>query len=96
MIDGSLALFHVPQMAFYETLPSLLANSRKDESSTMNIDDVRKQWVIDALEVEEQNRVGNLVLLVPPPKPDDPLGSQYFITCASFGKNGDVVWAVTK
>jgi hypothetical protein len=99
MMDGSLALFYMPPMAYYEALPSMLKESGDDDSpSKMKIDDdsnVRKQWVIDALEEVERNRVGNLVFLVPPPSDADD-SSQYFITCAAFGKDGDIVWAVTK
>jgi len=44
--------------------------------------------------------VGNLSFLVLPPGNKPPTANQsnhqYFITCAAFGKQGDVIWAVTK
>ena len=104
MMDGSLALFYMPPMAFYESLPSSSSSSsssstkdtgedkhppetKMDDDSTM-----QKQWVMETLEEVERNRVGNLVYFVPPPSDE----TQYFITCAAFGKDGDIVWAVTK
>ena len=100
MMDGSLALFCMPPMAFYEALPSSSSSSNKDTGEeklppeTKLDDDIttQKQWLMDTLEEVERNRVGNFVYLVPPPSDE----TQYFITCAAFGKDGEIVWAVTK
>ena len=100
MMDGSLALFCMPPIAFYEALPSSSSSSNKDTGEdklppeTKLDDDIttQKQWLMDTLEEVERNRVGNFVYLVPPPSDE----TQYFITCAAFGKDGDIVWAVTK
>ncbi len=102
MMDGSLALFYLPPMAYYEALPSsipVMENDKDDGPSKMMIGDddyniMRKQWAMNALEEVERKRVGNLVFLIPSPPESD--ASQYFITCAAFGKDGDIVWAVTK
>ena len=98
MIDGSLALFYMPPMAFYETFPSSIIvgkdNSvppRKEVASRLNNDDDKK-WVANVLKEEEMNRVGNILYLVPPGSMEE----DYFITCAAFGKDGEVIWAVTK
>lgn len=99
MMDGSLALFCMPPMAFYEALPSSSSSSNMDGEDKLppetKLDDditTQKQWLMDTLEEVERNRVGNFVYLVPPPSDE----TQYFITCAAFGKDGDIVWAVTK
>ena len=109
MIDGSLALFHIPPLAFYETIinDSDVVVPEKTVTNTDNAkkpvddgdsDNERRKWVMKLLREEESKKVGNLVYLVPPYKQsssnDD--SSQYFITCATFGKHGDVIWAVTK
>ena len=144
MIDGSLALFHLPQAAFYETLPSMLASlhgggveegtySGKEKTRTTKkklpkkkqpaVDDLgeggeqrRQETITTLLEGEELNRMGNLAYLVPPPQNNDyghdyvgpaaekqkqaqeksRSASQYFTTCAAFGKHGVIIWAVTK
>ncbi|KAL7541207.1 hypothetical protein ACHAXR_012653, partial [Thalassiosira sp. AJA248-18] len=90
MIDGSLSLFWMPPMAFYETLYSSITNVMDDNE--------KKQWVVKLLKEEEKKRVGNLLYLVPRLEPSaaKPSSPQYFITCAAFGKNGEVIWAVTK
>lgn len=104
MMDGSLALFYLHPMAYYEALPSSLPVTENDEDegpSKMMINDnddhyntMRKQWAMSALEEIERKRVGNLLFLISPPPESD--ATQYFITCAAFGKDGNIVWAVTK
>lgn len=108
MIDGSLALFHIPPLAFYETIIS--ESDVAPEKTVTGADYVKKPvadaddnerriWVMKLLKEEESKKVGNLVYLVPPYKQSssmDESSQQYFITCAAFGKHGDVIWAVTK
>ncbi len=104
MMDGSLALFYLHPMAYYEALPSSLPVTENDEDegpSKMMINNdnqhyntMRKQWAMNALEEVERKRVGNLLFLISPPPESD--ATQYFITCAAFGKDGNIVWAVTK
>lgn len=99
MIDGSLALFWMHPMAFYETLHSSISDDNGKAKTDMNKNEFREQWVMNLLREEEKNRVGNLAFLVPPKESkvsaDRSSGPDYFITCAAFGKN-DVLWAVTK
>ena len=93
MIDGSLALFYMPPMAFYETFHSSIIVGKDNVPSKKgaNLNDDKK-WVANALKEEEMNRVGNILYLVPPGSMEE----DYFITCAAFGKDGEVIWAVTK
>mmetsp|Transcript_15409 Transcript_15409/g.31363 ORF Transcript_15409/g.31363 Transcript_15409/m.31363 type:complete len:852 (+) Transcript_15409:452-3007(+) len=118
MIDGSLALFRISPLAFYETIPSMISRSndknggkRKGKTAGKRKDHVPESAkninitvVRELLEKEEANREGNVVYLIPPPKGkrlsldsrDSPKRHDYFVTCAAFGKNGDVLYAVTK
>ena len=84
MIDGSLSLFLMPPMAFYETLEQDLYSPK----ANINVDDEWKTAATSLLEAEE-SKLGNLAYIVPP-------SAQYFITCAAFGKHGDVVWCCSK
>jgi hypothetical protein len=89
----------MPRVAFYETLPSMLASPPEDgtEEGVFFRDEVaqnkkkkspkkkqstadalgeeeeqrKKQTVATLLRGEEQNRMGNLAYLVPPPQNDD-------------------------
>ena len=87
-------------MAFYETFPSSIiigkndtvTPPRKEVASRLNNNDDDKKWVAKVLKEEEMNRVGNILYLVPPGSMEE----DYFITCAAFGKDGEVIWAVTK
>lgn len=86
MMDSSLALFHIPPMAFYEII---------SHDSKVDTD------VGDLLEEEEANMAGNVLYLVPPPKENDQSlisTQQYSVTCAAFGrgKHADVIYALTK
>ncbi|KAL9186097.1 hypothetical protein ACHAXT_005335 [Thalassiosira profunda] len=81
MIDGGLGLFHVPPLAFYEVL-----GSRTDGDGN------GRDKVLAALREEDAGRAGTLAYLVLPPGEE----GAPFVTCAAFGKHGDVVWAVTK
>ena len=95
-------------MAFYETLHPPQLSSRINHvlfSKKKKVEDERKKWVMGLLKEEEAGRVGNLAYLVPPPRDDYESWAgkksaasqpQYFITCAAFGKHGQVLWAVTK
>ena len=101
MIDGSLALFRMPPEAYHEALPSMMASDGAGDDD--DDDDSRRMrgWVAELLEEEERSMAGKLAYVVPPQgngplPPGDPPRPQYFITCAAFGKNGDVLWAVTK
>ena len=85
MIDGSLGLFLIPHLAYYETLTST-------DTGIAEVDE-RKKSVMKLLKDEDLCRVGTLGYIVPPPRASNP---NYFITCAAFGKHGDVIWAVTK
>ncbi|KAL7545503.1 hypothetical protein ACHAWF_008852 [Thalassiosira exigua] len=89
MIDGSLAIFWLPPMAFYEALYTWIV-----------VDGERRQWVANLLTEQELGRAGNLMYLVPPPSEKSRSSisqSDYFVTSATFCKNeDDVVWAVTK
>jgi len=114
MIDGSLALFWIPPMAFYETLHDGKESLPAPLSAKATILETNeKKRIMKLLKEEEAGRVGNLAYLVPPPKEEGanqrmtPSSSakktssssnkpQYFITCAAFGKHGQVIWAVTK
>lgn len=109
MIDGSLALFHIPPLAFYETITSetdvvpektvTSADYVKKTAADADDNERRKKLVMKLLLEEESKKVGNLVYLVPPYKQStstDDSSPQYFITCAAFSKHGDVIWAVTK
>lgn len=93
MNDGSLALFWMPPMAFYETIHAPITGAIAGDIES-------KQWVVNLLNDEDLSRVGNLQYLVPPPGGKESSSSdpnpEYFITCAAFGKNGDVIWAATK
>jgi hypothetical protein len=101
MIDGSLAIFWVPPAAFNEALPSLMmSDGAKEDHDDNNNNTLTREWVAEFLGKEERSMECNLAFVVPPqtnrPPPGDPPQPQYFITCATFGKNGDVIWAVTK
>ena len=85
MIDGSLGLFLIPHLAYYETLTST-------DTGIAEVDE-RKKSVMKLLKDNDLCRVGTLGYIVPPPQASNP---NYFITCAAFGKHGDVIWAVTK
>ena len=108
MIDGSLALFHIPPLAFYETIISesdvvpekTVTGADYIKKPVADADDnERRIWAMKLLKEEESKKVCSLVYLVPPYKQSssmDGSSQQYFITCAAFGNNGDVIWAVTK
>lgn len=85
MIDGSLGLFLIPHLAYYETLTST-------DTGIAEVDE-RKKSVMKLLKDEDLSRVGTLGYVVPPHQASNP---NYFITCAAFGKHGGVIWAVTK
>jgi len=89
MSDCSLALFFIPPMAFYETLPSMIAKGTET--------DEKIGLVRSLLSTEEANRAGNVAYLVPP-QSDDASGTtpQYSVTCGAFGKDGDILYAGTK
>eukprot|EP00985_Skeletonema_marinoi_P011567 scaffold5501_cov142-Skeletonema_marinoi.AAC.1 len=83
--DGSLVLFYIPPIAFYETLPA------SPESSTS----AKEAETLDIMKRDESRRVGNIAYLTDPPQSEED-NSSYFITCAAFGKNGEEVYAATK
>jgi len=85
MIDGSLGLFLIPHLAYYETLTSA-------DTGIVEVDE-RKKSIMKLLKDEDLSRVGTLGYIVSPPQASN---ANYFITCAAFGKHGDIVWAVTK
>lgn len=93
MIDGSFALFHIPPTAFHEVdHDELDSPSRRAASGGGG---KREKWVVKSLERD----VGNLAFVVPPRRGGGSAGGggkPYFVTCATFGKNGEVIWAVTK
>ena len=101
MIDGSLALFRMPPAAYHEALPSMMAGDGAGDDDDEGDSRRTRGWVAELLEEEERSMAGKLAYVVPPQgngplPPGDPPRPQYFITCAAFGKNGDVLWAVTK
>mmetsp|Transcript_28152 Transcript_28152/g.44299 ORF Transcript_28152/g.44299 Transcript_28152/m.44299 type:complete len:725 (-) Transcript_28152:66-2240(-) len=84
--DGSLVLFHIPPIAFYETLPSPPGSVTSEKAKDAEMLDIMKH--------DESRRVGNIAYLTDPLKSEE--DNSYFITCAAFGKNGDEVYAATK
>ena len=76
MIDGSLSLFWIPPLAFYETMPSLINDKTSDDSVSASAkgktsgkrkEDVKDKaskakmkWVGAVLESEEANMMGNV------------------------------------
>lgn len=121
MMDGSLALFWLPPVAYHEALSTEICTSDNNKTLTGlvneegGLDDnskgINMEWVVESLEREERSMAGNLAYIVAPPPPilkleengRPPQQPQYFITCATFGKNtsgnkgeGDIIWAVTR
>jgi hypothetical protein len=89
MLDESLALIHIPSVAFYE----LLLPDNNDEAAT-NTDALLK-------EADANNLSGNLMYLIPPPNNEggvDGANNPYSVLCATFGKgrHENIIYAVTK
>ncbi|KAL3785612.1 hypothetical protein HJC23_004760 [Cyclotella cryptica] len=98
MIDSSLALFHIPPLAFYEMLPSGVTAFSTDEEKITSGDSKEEEpgLIHQLLKEEAANIAGNFMYLVPPrTKETSPSHLQYSVTHAAFGGNGDVVYAVT-
>jgi hypothetical protein len=99
MVDSSLALVHIPRIAFYEMLP---------HQATSNDHDVEHSHIFGSVDMElrnlleeaEANMAANVLYLTQPSKDDDAITSskQYSVNCAAFGKGKhvDILYAVTK
>jgi hypothetical protein len=111
MIDWSLALFYIPPVAFYEMLPDKMEKGASDGSDE-NFEFLRKMLSSEEksasaeeeftslqmlLKEEEATMAGNIMYLIPPATKGQTVSTpNYEVTAASFGKNGDVIYAGTK
>eukprot|EP00559_Dactyliosolen_fragilissimus_P007342 CAMPEP_0184868020 /NCGR_PEP_ID=MMETSP0580-20130426/28781_1 /TAXON_ID=1118495 /ORGANISM="Dactyliosolen fragilissimus" /LENGTH=427 /DNA_ID=CAMNT_0027368629 /DNA_START=155 /DNA_END=1435 /DNA_ORIENTATION=- len=97
MNDGSLVIFRFPDKTCCGTLSSSLYDSQGKDKNDLN------QNVGEKVKEDERRfqsslnhdnySMANLVYLVPPPL----VGKKHHhVTCATFGKKGDIVYAATK